>query len=138
MTIAPLRYTWDPAAYCLIGYATSEGGLAAVIGTVAIPGRKNSEPSLMDVAARHQPTSVYGQPLEHAQACWLICAGWSSSLIPKPGCLEFLDAAWKLERQGTVDLKSTMYGHDQAHIGRFVLTDPELRAQAVRALDTYA
>ncbi|MEU5421607.1 hypothetical protein ACFY1P_21470 [Streptomyces sp. NPDC001407] len=137
MTIAPLLHTWDPATYCLIGYATSDGGLSAVVGTVAIPGRKDSEPSLMDVAARHQPTRVYGQPPEHAHACWLICAGWSSSLIPKRGCREFLDVAWTLQRHGTVELKDTMYGHERAHIGRFMLDDPDLMAQAVRALDTY-
>lgn len=87
---------------------------------------------LVDIAARHQPTRLYGSAGDagFAEACWLICTGWSGRSVPKPDTLELLAAEWSLELDGTTELSKTMYGHDRLHLGRFALTDPHLMSQA--------
>ncbi|MEU9747141.1 hypothetical protein [Streptomyces niveus] len=130
VTVLPLLHTW-PDRYGLLAYTTSgafgDTAIVAHVPTVDIPGMP-----LMDIAARHQPTRLYGSAggTGFAEACWLMCVGWSGRLIRKPGTLELADAAWSLEVDATTKLFKTMYGHDQLHVGRITLADPELMARA--------
>ena len=130
VTVLPLLHMW-PDRYMVIAYTTTGGfGDTAVIGYVPVPGVP--ETALMDVAARHQPTRLYGSTggTGFAEACWLICVGWSGRSIPKPGTLELHDAAWSLDLDGSVELSKTMYGHDRLHVGRLTLADTQLAHQA--------
>lgn len=129
VTVLPLLHTW-PDRYCVLIYTTSgafgDTAIVAYVPIVDIP-----DMPLMDIAARHQPTRLYGSPggAGFAEACWLMCVGWSGRLIRKPGTIELVDAAWSLEIDASIQLFKTMYGHDQLHVGRITLTDPGLMAQ---------
>ncbi|MFE9296613.1 hypothetical protein [Streptomyces niveus] len=138
VTVLPLLYTW-PDQYGVLTYATSGAfGDTAIIGYVPIV--EIPDMPLMDIAARHQPTRAYGSAggSGFAEACWLMCVGWSGRLIRKPGTLELTDAEWSLEVDRTTKLGKTMYGHDRLHVGRFTLTNPELMAQAREVLPARA
>ncbi|MFD7894302.1 hypothetical protein ACFV0C_09550 [Streptomyces sp. NPDC059568] len=130
VTVLPLLHTW-PDRYDVIAYATTgDFGQTAVIGRLPVP--QLPDVALMDIAARHQPTRVYGSSggSAFAEACWLICVGWSGRSVPKPRTLEFQAASWSLELDRTTELKQPMYGHDRLHVGRFTLNDPALMEQA--------
>ncbi|MFG2170439.1 hypothetical protein ACGFMO_03475 [Streptomyces niveus] len=130
VTVLPLLHTW-PDRYGVLTYTTSgafgDTAIVAYVPIVDIP-----DMPLMDIATRHQPTRLYGSAggTGFAEACWLMCVGWSGRLIRKPGTLELADAAWSLEVDGTTKLFKTVYGHDQLHVGRITLADPELMARA--------
>jgi hypothetical protein len=139
VTVLPLLHMW-PDRYVVVAYATAgDFGQTAVIGCVPV---RDDVPdtTLMNIAARHQPTRVYGSAggSEFAEACWLICTGWSGRSVPKPGALELPAAAWSLEVDGTTELKQPMYGHDRLHVGRFTLADPHLMSQACEVMPTVA
>ncbi|WP_344277974.1 hypothetical protein [Streptomyces hebeiensis] len=124
VTVLPLLHSW-PDRYAVIAYTTSGRlGETAVIGYVPVP--EVPDLDLMDTAARHQPTRLYGAAngAGFAEACWLICCGWSARSVPKPGTLQLRDAAWSLDAVGTTELMKTMYGHDRLHTGRLTFTDP--------------
>ncbi|EST28535.1 MULTISPECIES: hypothetical protein [Streptomyces] len=130
VTVLPLLHTW-PDRYGVLAYTTSGAfGDTAIVGYVPIVGIPDMP--LMDIASRHQPARLYGSAggTGFAEACWLMCVGWSGRLIRKPGTLELADVAWSLEVDGTTNLFKTMYGHEQLHVGRITLADPELMAQA--------
>ncbi|MFJ2439072.1 hypothetical protein ACIOWG_01090 [Streptomyces sp. NPDC087658] len=130
VTVVPLLHTW-PDQYVVLAYATTGAfGDTAVIGYVSPPGVP--DPGLLGIAARHQPTRLYGSTGGggFAEACWLICVGWSGQSVPKPGGLELGSAVWSLECAGTIGLGRTMYGHDRLCTGRFVLADPVLMRRA--------
>ncbi|WP_175410914.1 hypothetical protein [Streptomyces sp. TRM64462] len=130
VTILALLHTW-PDQYCLLAYtSTGHFGDTAVVGHVPVPG--HPEVSLMDVAARHAPQRLYGsnEGDGFAQACWLVCVGWSARGTPKPGTADLPATAWTLRRDRTVELGRAMYGHVRVHIGRIQLHDPADRAQA--------
>nr|WP_202450484.1 hypothetical protein [Streptomyces sp. SID4917] len=134
VTVLPLLHTW-PDRYDVIAYATTgDFGQTAVIGRLPVP--QLPDVALMDIAARHQPTRVYGSSggSAFAEACWLICVGWSGRSVPKPRTLEFHAASWSLELDRTTELKQPMYGHDRLHVGRFTLDDPALMEQAENLL----
>ncbi|MFE6025519.1 hypothetical protein [Streptomyces niveus] len=133
----PLLHTW-PDRYGILTYTTMGAfGDTAVIGYIPIVSIPDMP--LMDIATRHQPTRVYGSAggPGYAEACWLICVGWSGRLIRKPGTFELEHADWTLERDSTKNLFKSAYGHDRLHVGRFTLTDPDLMAQARAALPAH-
>ncbi|WP_329078119.1 hypothetical protein [Streptomyces niveus] len=128
VTVLPLLHTW-PDRYGVLGYTTSGAfGDTAIVGH--LPTADLPDIRLMDVAARHQPARLYGSARGSgfAEACWLLCVGWSGRLVRKPGTLEFADVAWSLEVERTTELFKTMYGHDRVHVGRFVLDGSEAMA----------
>ncbi|MFG3495290.1 hypothetical protein [Streptomyces sp. NPDC047928] len=129
VTVVSLLHTW-PDRYCLLAYAgTGHYGDTAVIGHIPEPGV--AEVSLMDVAARHEPQRLYGNPVgrpDFAAACWLICTGWSGRGTPGPGTVDIPSAAWTLQVERTVELGQSMYGHERLHVGRLRFDDPALLA----------
>ncbi|MFE2746746.1 hypothetical protein ACFXKX_20800 [Streptomyces scopuliridis] len=130
VTLLPLLYMW-PDRYAVLAYATVGAyGTTAVVGYVPVPGVPDLD--LMDTAVRHQPTRLYGSAggSGFAEACWLICVGWSARSVPKPGTLELHEATWSLNPDSTTELGRTMYGHDRLHTGRLTLDDPGSVAQA--------
>ncbi|MEU6702522.1 hypothetical protein [Streptomyces wuyuanensis] len=133
VTVLPLLHMW-PDKYCVLAYtAAGELGETAIVGYVPVPGVPDV--SLLDVAARHEPQRLYGSNGDgFADACWLICTGWSGRGVPKPDTLDLKSAAWKLDVDRTVDLTKTMYGYDQLHVGRLTLDDDELMRQAQNVL----
>ncbi|MER7814097.1 hypothetical protein [Streptomyces sp. NPDC096153] len=133
VTVLPLLHMW-PDRWCVLAYtSTGELGDTAVVGYVPVPGIPDV--SLMDVAARHEPQRLYGSNAEgFADACWLICTGWSGRGMPKPGTLELRSAAWSLKPDRSLDLAKTMYGYDRLHVGQFALDDEELMRQAQNVL----
>lgn len=134
VTVLPLLHMW-PDQYCVLAYtASGELGDTAVVGYVPVPGAPDM--SLMDVAARHEPQRLYGASngSGFAEACWLICTGWSGRGVPKPNTLDLKGAAWTLKTDRTVDLGKTMYGYDRLHVGRLTLDDPEHLRQAQNLL----
>lgn len=130
VTVLPLLHTW-PDRYGVLAY-TTEGAFGDTAIVACVPIADIPDMPLMDIAARHQPTRLYGSAggAGFAEACWLMCVGWSGRLIRKPGTLELAHTAWSLEIDANIQLFKTMYGHDQLHVGRITLTDPELMAQA--------
>ncbi|MFC5722073.1 hypothetical protein ACFP1Z_18060 [Streptomyces gamaensis] len=134
VTVAPLLYDW-PDLYCVIAYANLGWGETSVVGTLDLPGVDT--PYLLDVAARHRATGMYGQPEDHAYACWVICAGWSARGVPKPGTLDVPSAEWTLHPRKTVELKTTMYGHDRLHVGSFEFVDKAWEEKALSVLEPY-
>ncbi|MFJ2555267.1 MULTISPECIES: hypothetical protein [unclassified Streptomyces] len=130
VTVLALLHTW-PDRYAVLAYTTTgHVGDTAVIGHVPTPAAPDL--SLMGTAARHQPARVYGSGggAGFAEACWLICVGWSGRSLPKPGGLELYGAAWALELSATTELGRNMYGHDRLHVGRFSFGDDLLARRA--------
>ncbi|MEV6394877.1 hypothetical protein AB0M39_08885 [Streptomyces sp. NPDC051907] len=133
MTVLPLLHMW-PDQYCALAYtATGELGDTAIVGYVPIPGIPDV--SLMDVAARHEPQRLYGSSggPGFAEACWIICTGWSGRGVPKRGTVE-LTGAWTLHPDRTMSLGKSMYGYDRLHVGRLTLDDGELMRLAQNVL----
>ncbi|MGS2589920.1 hypothetical protein [Streptomyces hebeiensis] len=144
VTAFPFLYGW-PDRYALLGYtATGRYGTTAVLGRIPAPGVP--ELSLMDVAARHEPAQLYGgdygddsgeedgdgaESNAFAEACWLICVGWSARSVPKPGTLELPGVSWTLEIDRTTELGRIMYGHDRLHAGRLTFDDPRVTARVL-------
>ncbi|MFJ3162123.1 hypothetical protein [Streptomyces kanasensis] len=138
VTVVALLHTW-PDRYCLLAYAgTGRFGDTAVVGEVPVPGRP--EVDLVDVAARHEPQRLYGSQggSGFAQACWLICVGWSARGTPGPGAADLRGVDWTLRRRRTVELGRVMYGHSRLHVGRLHLPDGEAARRARAALDRRA
>lgn len=130
VTVSALLCAW-PDRYGVFAYTTTGAyGDTAVVGH--LPTADAPDISLMDVAARHQPARLYGSAggPGFAEACWLVCVGWSGRLVPKPGTVEFGGVAWSLEVERTVGLFKTVYGHDRVHVGRFVLEGSEAMVRA--------
>lgn len=142
VTVFPLLHRWSelhngPMGRCIVAYAESgEGGVDAVLGVVLRPDLVDGTPSLMDVAARHEP-SGYGPKGPNAYGSWLACLGWSARVTPKRGQLNIPTASWELDvhqsvrnlqPQGTT--AKSVYGHVNVHVGAFRLTDPALMAEA--------
>ncbi|MEV0777626.1 hypothetical protein [Streptomyces sp. NPDC050428] len=138
VSVLPLLHTW-PDQYGVLAYTTSGAfGDTAIVGYVPIV--EIPDVPLMDIAARHEPSRLYSSAGGNgvAEACWLMCVGWSGRLIRKPGTLELADAAWSLEVDGTTELGKTIYGHDRLTVGRITLGDPDLMAQARAVLPASA
>ncbi|MFJ3948957.1 hypothetical protein ACIPXV_02660 [Streptomyces libani] len=142
VTVFPLLHRWSelhnsPMGRCIVAYAsTGEGGADAVIGVIPRPDLVDGTPTLMDVAARHEP-SGYGPKGPNAYGSWLTCLGWSARVTPKPGTLNIPSAAWELDVHQTVrslqpqgTTAKSVYGHVNVHVGFMRLADPELMAAA--------
>ncbi|WP_330478650.1 hypothetical protein OG301_26590 [Streptomyces platensis] len=119
VTVFPLLHMW-PNLYGVVAYVpTGHHGSIAVMGYIPIP--EVPDVSLLDVGARFSP-----HPAE-----WVLCTGWSSRVVRKPGTLVLDSAEWVLEVDGsTQPPKPPAYGHTDLHVGRFTLTDPDLMTQA--------
>src|SRR6266481_1269833 len=104
-----------------IAYATTgDRGDSAVIGYL------DGDPELdfIEIASQHKPSAVYGGLKgDVAEACWLLCVGWSSRITPAPDSKTLIGAKWSLEPEWTIELGKTMYGHDRLHVGRFILEE---------------
>lgn len=118
VTIFPLLHHW-PDVFGVCAYAaTGHFGVEAIVGYLPIP--EVPDVHLMDVGARHSP---------HASD-WVLCTGWSSRAVAKPGTIDMPEAAWSLELDGSTRPNSakdgaTLYGHSQLHVGRMTLADPD-------------
>ncbi|MFJ1650124.1 hypothetical protein ACIOC2_01650 [Streptomyces sp. NPDC088337] len=130
VTVFSMLHDW-PGHYCVLAYTTAgHFGDTAVLGVIPISGNTFEPGDLFAMAGRHQPTSLYGQPPEHARAAWLACTGFSARLTPKPDTVDFADAAWSLDMTQQVTMAKPMYGHEHVAAGRLQLEDPELMEQA--------
>ncbi|WP_399091916.1 hypothetical protein ACGH2B_20975 [Streptomyces sp. BBFR2] len=113
VSVFPLLHNW-PDTFGVTAYATTgHFGDTAVVGHLPLPGTPDAY--LMDLAARHA-----AQPTE-----WVLCLGWSSRVVPKPGGLDLRDATWTLTVDGTSEPAKPVYGHSKLLVGRLTLTDPE-------------
>lgn len=131
VSVFRLLHMWNPRRVGIVAYtSTGNFGDTAVVGYIPFP--QISDLSLMDVAARHEPQRLYGGAggPEFAQACWLICTGTGSRLVPERETLDLHDVPWVLEIDASVELDKPMYGHTGLKAGRFRFEDPELMQQA--------
>ncbi|MET9516433.1 hypothetical protein [Streptomyces sp. NPDC002994] len=120
VTVFPLLHTW-PDTWGVVAYTTTgHFGDTAIVGY--IPAQGVPDAHLMDVAARH----AAGQS-RRAHTEWVLCTGWSSRVVPKPGTIELRDTPWSLEVEESSELEATMYGHRHLRTGRFTLTTPDPR-----------
>ncbi|MEV6589355.1 hypothetical protein [Streptomyces acidicola] len=130
VTVFSMLHDW-PGRFCVLAYTTAgEFGDTAVLGVIPIEGNEFEPGDLFAMAGRHQPTSLYGQPPEHARAAWLACTGFSARLTPKPDTLDFDDAAWTLEMTQQATLAKPMYGHEHVAAGRLRLEGSALAEKA--------
>ncbi|TJZ52080.1 hypothetical protein FCH28_19780 [Streptomyces piniterrae] len=114
VTVFPLLHLW-PESYGVIAYTTTgHFGVDAVVGYIPLP--EVPDVRLMELAAR-----LATQPTE-----WVLCTGWSSRVVPKPGTLALREVEWSLEVDGSSTPSKVVYGHQQLHVGRMTLKDPEL------------
>lgn len=121
VTVFPLLHTW-PDVYGVCAYTTTGPfGVEAVVGYLPLP--EVPDVHFMDIAARHAPQATE----------WVLCTGWSSRSVPKPGQLDLHATAWTLEVDGSSEPAKTIYGHSRLHIGRIHLDipAPEKQARAV-------
>ncbi|MEU5596801.1 hypothetical protein [Streptomyces sp. NPDC020298] len=131
VTVFSMLHDWPGGNYCVLAYATAgHFGDTAVLGVIPIEGNEFEPGDLFAMAGRHQPSSLYGQPAEHARAAWLACTGFSARLNPKPDTINFDDAAWSLDVTQQVTMVKPMYGHEHVAAGRFTLDDPQLLEHA--------
>ncbi|UQA93418.1 hypothetical protein [Streptomyces halobius] len=113
VTAFPLLHLW-PDTFGVAAYTvTGRFGVEAVVGYIPVP--EVPDVHLMDVGARHSP---------HATD-WVLCTGWSSRCVPKPGTVELHSAEWSLESDGSSEPAKMIYGHQKLHVGRLALKDPE-------------
>lgn len=115
ITVFPLLHLW-PDVYGVCAYTTlGHFGIEAVVGYIALP--EVPDVHLMDVGARHSP---------HATE-WVLCTGWASRTVPKPGTLDLPDTAWTLDVDGSSEpAKPPAYGHQRLHVGRISLEVADL------------
>ncbi|MFC8099463.1 hypothetical protein [Streptomyces sp. NPDC057363] len=132
VTVFRLVHMWTPRRVGIVAYAsTGHFGTTAAVGYIPFP--QIPDVSLLDVAARHHPAGLgdWRSPEPHvSEAYWVLCTASSSRIAMKPTSLDFLDAEWDLEVDGSVDLPKSMYSHTALRVGRFTLKDPELMRQA--------
>ncbi|MBB5118660.1 hypothetical protein AF335_01365 [Streptomyces eurocidicus] len=131
VTVFPLLHLW-PDTYGVVAYAaTGQFGDTAIVGYLPIP--EVPDVYLMDIAARHAVGSSATASVDR-----VLCTGWSSRSVPKPGTLDLPEAAWTLEVDGRGIPKETLYGHNHLFTGRFSLDSPDLMEQARKVLDSRA
>ncbi|WP_411140221.1 hypothetical protein [Streptomyces sp. x-80] len=118
MTVFPLLHLW-PDTFGVVAYTTAgHFGDTAIVGYVPVP--EVPDVHLMDVGARHSPQATD----------WVLCTGWSSRVVPKPGTLELPDTKWSLEVDASTEPAKPIYGHQKLHVGRMSLDIPNLMEQA--------
>ncbi|MER6485673.1 hypothetical protein ABT264_19220 [Streptomyces virginiae] len=114
VTLFPLLHTW-PDVYGVAAYtSTGHFGTQAVVGYIPIAAVPDI--SFYDVAARHVAGAM-------SATNWILCTGWSSLTVPKPGSLTLDDVQWHLEvdARGVADGDKGspfMYGHSELYTGR--------------------
>ncbi|ANZ17339.1 hypothetical protein ACH4YO_17660 [Streptomyces noursei] len=123
VTIFPLLHFWPDVVGAVAYTTTGQFGIDAVVGYLAVP--EVPDVHLMDVAARHSP-----HPTE-----WVLCTGWSSRVVLKPGSVELRDAEWELEVDGSSQPAKMIYGHEGLHVGRLTIKDPEKSDSAAAGQD---
>lgn len=117
VTLFPLLHRW-PDTYAVAAYITTgTDAVTAVVGF--IPDPEVPDVSFMDVAARHVSGAM-------SPANWIICTGWSSLTVPKPGSLTLDNVGWHLEVDARADADGEkgsrfMYGHSEVYTGRLTL-----------------
>ncbi|MGW1277999.1 hypothetical protein ACWD4V_13745 [Streptomyces tsukubensis] len=130
VVVFSVLHDW-PDHHCIVAYATTgHFGDTAVLGVIPIEGNVFEPGDLFAMAGRHQPTSLYGQPPEHARAAWLACLGWSARLAQKPNAISLDDVEWSLDMTQKVTMVKNVYGHDHVAAGRMTFADPEVAARA--------
>jgi hypothetical protein len=130
VTVFSMLHDWS-SHFCVLAYTTAgHFGDTAVLGVIPVEGNEFEPGDLFAMAGRHQPTTLYGQPPEHARAAWLACTGFSARLTPKPDTLVFDDAAWSLDMTQQVTMARSMYGHEHVAAGRLAFDDPQLMEAA--------
>ncbi|KNB52924.1 hypothetical protein [Streptomyces caatingaensis] len=114
-----------PDGRCVLAYARH--GSMAVVASVAVPGAPAADGSLWETAARHCPAN----PANEADAYgrWLLCAGWSMSVMPPAGGVTLSGERWSLEVLKTAVLKEPVYGSDGVHVGRLEFEDAAVPAR---------
>lgn len=113
ITVFPLLHMW-PDIYGVCAYTTTgPNSEEAVVGYLPLP--EIPDVHLMDIAARHAPQAVE----------WVLCTGWSSRCVPKPGSIDLRDTAWTLEVDGSSEPVKPIYGHNLLHVGRMHLKVPD-------------
>ncbi len=118
---------WNPRRVAILAYtSTGESRDTAAIGYIPFPDMPDV--SLMDVAARHRPQSLYGSK-SSPEGCWLACLGYSSRTVLKPGSIDHPEAAWAMQPDASADIGG-MYGYGKVVVGRFTFDDPALMEQA--------
>lgn len=136
VTVFRLIHMWTPRRVGIVAYtSTGDFGNTGILGYIPFPDLPDL--SLMDIAARHYPAGLgdWRSPQPNfSEACWLLCAGSSSRIMRKPDTLDCLDASWRLEVDGSVDLHKAMYSHTSVRVGRFTFEDPDLMKQAMSLL----
>lgn len=128
--MALLTSQW-PDGRCVLAYA--KHGAMAVVATVPVPDLPQSDSSLWEVAARHVP----GNSLNETEAYgrWLLCTGWSMSVMPPVHGLVVKGEPWSLDVLKTAVLKEPGYGSDGVHVGRMTFENEEV-SDRVRKLLT--
>ncbi|MEV6684390.1 hypothetical protein AB0N28_03440 [Streptomyces sp. NPDC051130] len=119
VNLFPLLHMW-PDTYGVAAYtSTGDFGSTAVVAYIPIP--EVPDIHWLDVAARHTAGAM-------SAANWVLCTGWSSLTVPKPGSLVLEDVEWHLEvdaRSDAVGDKGSafMYGHSEVYTGRLTFID---------------
>lgn len=124
--MAPFTISWHDQGRCILAYARQ--GPMAIVAAVPVPDVPHGVPSLWDVAARHLPTNILDQNESYGR--WLMCAGWSLSVLPDPAGLDVKGEAWTVDLAKSVTLKAPCYGSDGAHFGLLTFDDPMVMARA--------
>ncbi|MFJ6720555.1 hypothetical protein [Streptomyces sp. NPDC091259] len=119
VTLFPLLHMW-PDTYGVAAYtSTGDFGSTAVVAYIPIP--EVPDIHWLDVAARHTAGAM-------SAANWVLCTGWSSLTVPKPGSLTLEDVEWHLEVDARADAvgdkgSAFMYGHSEVYTGRLTFID---------------
>ncbi|MBD0743545.1 hypothetical protein [Streptomyces sp. CBMA152] len=124
--LAPFTVSWEDQGQCVLAYAR-EGGMG-IVAAVQVPEVPYGAPSLWDVAARHLPTNTTDQ--DEAYGRWLLCAGWSRSVLPDPNGLDLTGEAWTVNVSKTAMLKAPAYGSDGVYVGYLWFDNPAVNAKA--------
>jgi hypothetical protein len=135
VNVAPFTYEWEdgqPGSRCVLAYtSTGRFGDSAIVATVPVPDREDSDPSLWAVAVAHHDQRIDPSPEKLAR--WLVQVGWGIRVMPHKHGLDLRDAAWSLRPVKAHELDTTAYGHSRLYLGHLVFDDEALADQA-RAL----
>lgn len=133
VTIFPFLHDWETGSRCVLAYTSMDVGLTAVVGVIPVDGNVHEPGDLLALAGRHGFISEWKGSHEQRCACWLVCTGSGSRMVPKPGTIDVPNTRWTVDMARTVDLASPYYGHQRVLAGRLAVEDEQLLARA-RAL----
>ncbi|MBH1933390.1 hypothetical protein I5Q34_03660 [Streptomyces sp. AV19] len=115
-----------PDGRCVLVYARHES--MAVVASVAVPGAPPVEGSLWEVAGRHCAVSTANEADTYGR--WLLCAGWSMSVMPPVGGLVVSGEPWSVDVLKTAVLKEPAYGSEGVYVGRMAFENAEVLERA--------